>query len=737
MKRCNTFICLVLTCVILLSVNVPFSVSAGPVKGAVGNSVLYSAVPDTMELICRKGDYSLFACLKTGEFAVKNEKSAQIWYSNPPDRYDDPYSGNDRAKTFSQLALQYIDKNTLAEGFATSYEAEAEENISVTGNGDGITVLYKFYDIRIAVPLNITLTERGVKARIDVKKIKEDSDKRLLKVELLPYFGAGGTEDTGYIVVPDGCGALIEFNSGRQNLASYNEPIYGRDKILNGDTKAKLQENSALPLFGLKNGEQGFAAIVTEGDAVASVVAGISKKGSGYNNVYSSFTLRSSETIELSGKEMVIFEESEPQIQSCEVEYRFLTGDSADYTGIAKEYSSYLSEMGIKPIEKKTTSLLMELYGAVRIDRSVLGIPAKVTETLTTFKEAEDMAKQLKNDGVSSLAIVYSEYDRAAIRGKMQKKITPGKELGGARGYKRLKSALDEMGVLLISNIDLNTYRSGFFKNRYASRTLGGLPGVAYNFNLSTNEPELSGNPVYFLSPSLFSEAVTKFTKKYNADYYGAIGLDNLALNIYSDFSKNNLSDRQQTVNTFAKGAKALAESGKLYVRGGAAWLLPYTDYIYDMPSETTQTELESTPVPLYQLAVSGFVPYSLEAANRLSDPDWIVLKCAEYGADLKYDLTYEAPEITGEPTLGYLNGVWFDQWQEHAVNSYNRLSALDEVLSGKMLRHESVTGDVYITTYEGGRVAVNYSNEDVRIGNTTVKSKDFSLLGEDDSYGE
>lgn len=736
MKRRSVFAGLAAACLLLLGGSVPLTADTIPAQETADDPTVYAAASPSMEQICQRGEMTLFASLTTGEFAVKNETTGQLWFSNPQDREDDPYSGSDRVKTFSQLLLHHIDTNTLSDGYTTSYEAEVEESISVAKQADGIVITYKFYDLRIAIPLRITLTEQGVQASVDVTGIHEDADKRLLDISLLPYFGAGGVEDTGYIVVPDGCGALIDFNNGRQNLASYNEPVYGRDVTLIGDGKTKLQENSALPLFGMKNGNQGFAAIITDGDAVASVVAGVSKKGSGYNNAYACFTLRSSGSVELSGKEMRVYEENTSHVRSCAVEYRLLTGDNADYTGIAKAYSDYLLKNGVTPTVKKTTSLLMEVYGAVRIDHSVLGIPAKITKPLTTFEQAGDLAEKFKEEGVHSLTLLYSDYDRNALCGKLTTKMVPESKLGGSGGYDKLRSRLDDMGVTLVSNVDLTTYQHGLLKNWNAAKAFGGLPGVTYFFDLGTNEPDPSVSPFYHLAPGRFLASVSRFVKKYNAERYGAIGLDTLAKNLYSDLAKSNYSGRQQTLNTFAKGAQELSNAADLYVRGGAAWLLAHTDYIYDMPSDTSHTELEERPIPLYQLAVSGIVPYSLEAVNRSSDPQKAVLRCAEYGADIKYDFTYESIGISGEPDLGYLSGVWAEQWQGDAVQAYARLVALDSVLSGKMLRHDKVAEDVFVTTYEGGRVAVNYRDEDIRIGNTTVKAKDFSLLKEGDSYG-
>ena len=727
MKKCKIFLSALVAFVLLLSGMA--SISAAPAQGVLGDSSLYASVPESMEQICEKGDFVLFASMKTGEFAVKNQATGTIWFSNPPDRNDDPYSGSDRPKTFSQLVLQYIEKTTLANGFVASYSAEIEDNITVTKKENGIRILYKFYDLKIAVPLQITLTKSGIKASVDFSKIREDGDKVLLKIGILPYFAAAGAKDTGYVVVPDGCGALIEFNSGRQNLASYNEPVYGRDTTLIGDTKTKIQENSSLPLFGMKNGEQGFAAIITKGDAAASVIASISKKSSGYNNIYSEFTVRSTGTVEISGRKMSVYEEGEIRLKTCEVEYRLLNGEKADYNGIAKEYSEYLLKAGVEAQTKENVSMLMEAYGAVRINRSVMGIPTKVTMPLTTFKQAAEMAEKLKQSGIENLSLLYSDYDKASIRGELPSKIKADSKLGGKSGLKKLKSKLDELGFSMVSVINLNTYQNGALKNRIAARSLGGLPGITYDFDLSTNEADEKASPYYHLSPSLFSGIASKLAKKYDTKLYGNLGLDDVAETLYSDFSKKSFSSRQQTVSAFSEGLKTLSEKSKLYIRGGSAWALKYTDYIYDMPSDTSKSEIESMPIPLYQLAVSGIVPYSIEPVNRFTDADMGVLKCAEYGADLKYDFTADSAGIIGESNLGYLNGVWFEQWEKHAETSYKRLAEFSDILSGKMLKHEKVAEDVFVTTYEGGKMAVNYSEKDCKIGNTVVKAKDFALI--------
>jgi hypothetical protein len=149
------------------------------------------------------------------------------------------------------------------------------------------------------------------------------------------------------------------------------------------------------------------------------------------------------------------------------------------------------------------------------------------------------------------------------------------------------------------------------------------------------------------------------------------------------------------------------------------------------MVYEDEEYPLYEDAIPLYQLAVSGIVPYSLEAVNRSVEPEKIVLKCAEYGADIKYDFTFDSLGITGEPQLSYLDGTWFKLWSDHAADSYKRLSKVSDIISGRLLYHEQVMENVFVSTFENGKVIVNYRDDSVTVGSTVVKAKDFAVLEE------
>lgn len=95
---------------------------------------------------------------------------------------------------------------------------------------------------------------------------------------MLPYFGAGGPEDEGYMLVPEGGGALINFNNDKQSQAAYYANMYGWDMALSRD--AIVHDTRAyFNAFGIANGDDSFICILEEGVPYASVQADIADTG--------------------------------------------------------------------------------------------------------------------------------------------------------------------------------------------------------------------------------------------------------------------------------------------------------------------------------------------------------------------------------------------------------------------------------------------------------------------------
>ena len=210
------------------------------------------------------------------------------------------------------------------------------------------------------IPLEYVLDGPELLVRIPVNEIEypmnvedivgEKHSFPLLNIRVLEYFGAAGKQSEGYMLVPDGPGALIYINNGRLTGAAFNEPVYGADGAQDQPVeKRRFPEQSLLPVFGLKENDKALFAVIEEGSSFARVKADISGRINDYNRIFAEFQLLAHGSVALSEKASHIeFSGTAATYQKrmyqgdIVIRYFFLTGDDADYMGMANTYRNYL-----------------------------------------------------------------------------------------------------------------------------------------------------------------------------------------------------------------------------------------------------------------------------------------------------------------------------------------------------------------------------------------------------------
>ena len=711
------------------------------------NDVLFSSYPELpseMQTICREGDYELQANPSTAEFVVVNQKTGYRWYSNPPERSTDPYAKKDRSTMSSQLIVHFFNDDTGQEDW-TNTNISAERTFRFTKEKNGFVISYDFEEEGFSVPLRIVLEDACLIAEVDTDGIVQTGNNRVSQISILPFFNAGGLEDQGYIVVPDGCGAIIDFNNNRQTYGVYNEKIYSVDYVLNGNNPLKRRENSALPLFGIVNNQGGFAAIITDGEANAGVIAGVSRKESGYNNAYAYFTLLVQGTYTIGGyfeRDLVTLEQGKTKLERCRVKYYLLSEEEASYTGIARKYRSYLlNEIKVVPITR-AFSVFLEVYGGVARKKSVLGFPVTVTQPLTTYSQAEKMVADLQELGVDNIILNYKNWNDDAIMGRANTNWKPSGSLGGKSGFSRLNRFLEKQNIPLVANINFNVLRrsgNGISTRSSVARLFTGLPGVRFSFKLHTQQMDADELPYFYLAPSLFKKTTGQLIRSAQKAGAKEIGLDTLGDAVYSDLNKKNGMSRQQMTEEAAQTAKSMRDAGlEVYTRVGNAYLLPYTSYIFDMPDDMSHNDIENRAVPLFALAVSGVIPYSLTDINGKSDPKLQLLKSIEMGADIKFTWIYEGIDKLSGTGHEYLYGSRYEPWIDFLREEYPNLAEVKQRLSGAHAVGHEILGDLRITEYSNGLLAViNYGEQAAKFQENIVPSKDFILIEGEAIHGD
>ncbi|MBR4881464.1 MAG: hypothetical protein IKU19_05985, partial [Clostridia bacterium] len=112
--------------------------------------------------------------------------------------------------------------------------------------------------------LEYYLDEDGLQIRLPANGIRFDEDEyQLVYVRILPYFGAGSSAYNGYTFIPDGSGALFDFQQLKSEGGTITGKVYGTDFAYHEITTVK-SEIMRLPVYGVVENYVGQSAVIDE-----------------------------------------------------------------------------------------------------------------------------------------------------------------------------------------------------------------------------------------------------------------------------------------------------------------------------------------------------------------------------------------------------------------------------------------------------------------------------------------
>ena len=266
-------------------------------------------------------------------------------------------------------------------------------------------------------------------------------------IDLLPYFGAAYTNAEGYMFVPDHSGGLIYLNNTKKlGLPSYYGAVYGMDR----STAPQIERitdgaHIRLPVYGLKEGDKAFFTIIEEGQALANLSAEIAGKTDSFNKTFARFVLTPRATITLYGVETSLDDKLvdaysvRPYQGSITLRIGFLTGEEANYVGMADYYRSYLVERhGLQKIDPNSPlPLNVELIGGIHDKQTVAGAPREVIHPMTTYTDAVTVLHDLQNRGVNDVRVRYLGWSKGGIEHFYPNKVQLEKSLERNKTFKR------------------------------------------------------------------------------------------------------------------------------------------------------------------------------------------------------------------------------------------------------------------------------------------------------------
>ncbi len=670
------------------------------------------------------GLIELYVDEKTNSFCILETSKNQIWSVLP--LLDENAPGEKLTSTASMVSLKVIggtdvyqlnsQDNSLAYGRASYASVENGAVFTFDIFPDEKTAAKQKYDktdIGFKVSVAVTLADGSMVVTCNHANLTGNPDAYIESIDLLNYFGAyNDSRDDDFLLVPDGCGAIIKTAIYDESFESLSFAVYGEDASVSDSSSG----SAVIPAFGIKHGDSAFVSLIQKGDAVSSIKTQKATGVSDYNIVYPSFNitpvLYENETLYISKSSTV------SEISLC---YRFLTGNNATYSGLASACREQLIRNSVLSTKTVEVGDYLPFYLTITGAAKKSFGPVSTLSTLTSFEQAQDMLIRMKNKGINNVSVRYSG---AFSGGTNPKDITASSvltRLGGAEKLSELYDYISAQKMSLYLDIDLLSSATGF----------SGSSAVNIRKDESSYSPsdELADYMEEALAPrqlrsiGKLSKTVASVLSKARRYSFSGYCLNDAGSILYSDFSSNGLLRNEaaqsisSAVSTLSTGHSTMAVKGNFY-------MLKNIDSVIDMPLKTSVPQSGAyCPVPFIQLVLHGIADYSGEPINTRINLQEALLKYIEYGACPHFEWNYEPVVNQTESDIFY-----YDNTINAAAEFYSKANdALNDLRDARMTDHYEVDDGVFCTEYDtGSMIYVNYTNEDYSIRGVVVEARSF-----------
>ena len=671
------------------------------------------------------------------------------------------YTGSGKAMKTSRVSSASYDED---EGNSGLEAVDKEKGEYV------LKCLFKIEKEDLGINVYITFGDDGnITYNIPYKEITGKAIDKICNIVITPFLGTSGgatlaydkdeqdwvtlkgKEITpGYALIPDGSGALVRFEDNKTKFSDYKGKVYGEDPATQltyydslGDTVPV--KNPTMPVFGISHGDgtqAAFVAYADSGDEYMSINATPSSSGEGevrYTYAYPSFKFNSEfyQVINQAG-ESYRKTQDEPNKFDISMTYQFLSGDgsdgkpAADYTGMAKAYRQHLIDNGT--LTEKTADGNIPIRIDFLMSDSKKGVFSTQEVDVTTVDDVRSILDKILDDGISNINSGLIGWQSGGQTLAKPNSTKFSGSIGKKGAFESLMSDFNKKNVDISFSREFTTINEDM---------------VSYYNNaakhLNTRYLELDKSEVLPKNVPVteYGYAAPKKTAQWIQDLYDDLGdlspsftiegASNVLISTYnSDGAETTVSQAvklyQDTLeNITKKGTKVNLVNPNLY-------LWKYADRYLQSPVGTSQYVYETDTVPFLQMVLHGtmevYAPYANFSFYSATDQ----LRMIDYNISPSFVLTKQPSYLLASTTSSDYYSTEFEQYEELIQNIYKVVNEpLSQVAGykwdGRKVLQDGVIENSYSKDGSQKSIVINYTDEDVTVGNTTVAAMSAKVI--------
>ena len=678
------------------------------------------------------------------QIILKDKLTQEEWRSTPDDiAQDKRATGVNKINRQSDLIVQYHNTSYVTNQVNSYTGAIKKGDFTWELIENGVAIRYYFPKQGFVIPVQYVLEEDCLAASIISEGIEEevwedpdtDPEKKqsVMNVALLPFMGAAGSDDEGYLIIPDGSGALIHFNNGRTGAAIYQQDVYGRDDALTIRKAATTTYDVNMPLFGIVRNGRALMAVVENGDYQAQLNAMVNGQLTGYSNAYfaAQYIHMEANTI-MPGSEhstdVMLPTNTFRDMGNFTVRYYPLAAENATYADVA---AAYRAQLGLKESIADAATQQLEMVASIPSIDTFLGVPYKSVRVLTSYEQAAQTLRDFAAEGLNDLTLRYTGWSKQSVRGKMVTGLDLDNRLGGKKAFDGLRQAVKETGaemVLAVDLIDIYEDGNGYWSLFAATDSVNSTAKQVPEFLQSTGYQDPEGKPWYLLSPDKVPEAARKLAENLSGQVDG-VSLSMLGNTVYSSFGKTGISRTsagmywQQALETLSGKIQTLS------AKTASAYAFPYIEQVDATPCASSRFDVTDMEIPFYQMVTHGAMVLYTEPANEDGNVRKALLRAIEYGMYPSWRVIAGNTALLSGTDYASWHAASLDAWREEIKNTAAWMAPLGVYAGMQMTGHEQVTATLSVTTYANGdMVLVNYGSEDAEHLGVTVPALGYAI---------
>lgn len=645
--------------------------------------------------------------------SLEDKATGKIWSNIPNEFYK---SGKTSSKVSSTLNLTVANATTLKWDTLSGYQYAYKDGRILTEKiENGIKVTYCFDKYNISVPVDYVLKQDGVSVSVDTSKIIEGEDYLLISFSPAPFLCSANNSDDSYLFIPSGSGALMYTKQTVGGTREYQGDIYGIDMSRLFVEEPVDNIPLYMPVYGVKNGDEALFAIIENGAESASIKAETGNARTGYSSVCADFYVRGYDVFASNTQAWSFLDITRisDEIIKTDMSVLFvpLSGENADYNGMAHYYRNYLAENGkLRTVENKESfsSYAITFLGGLMTDSSTFGIPGKKLNTMTTLSEATAILKDIKEKTGEQPTVKLYGYGESGIDvGKIGGGYKIPSAFGKSRDYEELNDICKNNSKGLFVDFDIVRFsKSGSGFSHIFDSAKSATMHVAEKSPINNPLRDYNAELKYRLlkREDLF-KAANKLDSFAEKKKISGISLSSLSSTAYSDYNNLKYGAKAGTESDVTGIFKSLTDKKKaVAVSDAFSYAAEIADVIFDAPVLGDQSDSLNVSVPFYQMIYGGSKPIYSTALNYSSNYKQHIMQSAVGGNALSLTLSnkfkpeymYNHYDELYSTVYSSLPDVLIEQ-----ISSYKEFYG--QIAGVKIDKYEMISDELSATYFENG----------------------------------